>query len=220
MAVGGGRKRSINLGGASVTLGGLPTVPESVPLKAVTASRNSNASEMTSEAEPDGSTADLLKAVDGGGGGTRDSTTSSPMPPLRPQRQTTPPKPTIVGYEVAPDTDADSEASSAVASMVREFPQRAGKQPCDFYVKTGHCKFGDTCVNDHPPQYAVPLTVAMGLPLRPDQPICTFYIKHNQCKFGPVCRFHHPPLVPIYAGSLAAAAMEGEGGVEADTAAD
>ena len=30
------------------------------------------------------------------------------------------------------------------------FPQRPGAQVCDFYVKTGHCKFGDQCRFDHP----------------------------------------------------------------------
>jgi len=194
--------------------GGLPTVPEIIPFKGAAASRNSNASELAPEAESDGNAAEILQeeAV-GGSPGDVAAASSTPPPASRPPRRQTPRKPAVVGYEVDPD-------GATAASEVREFPQRPGKQPCDFYVKTGHCKFGDTCVNDHPPQYAVPLTATMGLPLRPDQLVCTFYIKHNQCKFGPVCRFHHPPLVPIYAGSLAAAALEGEAGIAETSAAD
>uniref|UniRef100_A0A383VZQ0 non-specific serine/threonine protein kinase n=1 Tax=Tetradesmus obliquus TaxID=3088 RepID=A0A383VZQ0_TETOB len=80
------------------------------------------------------------------------------------------------------------------------FPLRPGKQHCEFYTKTGHCKYGGDCVFDHPAEYAVALT-EQGLPYRPDQPICTFYQRTQQCKYGPACKFHHPKLVPIYAGS-------------------
>eukprot|EP00775_Hariotina_reticulata_P013052 gene13052-13179_t len=80
------------------------------------------------------------------------------------------------------------------------FPSRPGKQLCDFYSKTGHCKYGSDCVYDHPAEYAVQLTEE-GLPFRPGEPVCTFYYKTMQCKFGPSCKFHHPKLVPIYAGS-------------------
>ncbi|GAX84340.1 hypothetical protein CEUSTIGMA_g11762.t1, partial [Chlamydomonas eustigma] len=103
----------------------------------------------------------------------------------------------IVGYEVAA-----GDAAAAGPTWVREFPRRPGKQLCDFYVKTGHCKFGEVCVYDHPEQYKVLLST-MGLPLRPDQPLCAFYLKNNECKYGSACRFHHPLLVPVYAGSAA-----------------
>eukprot|EP00955_Chlamydomonas_euryale_P002142 23571-Chlamydomonas_euryale.AAC.1 len=52
----------------------------------------------------------------------------------------------IVGYE---------ESGEEVATTTPEFPQRPGRQLCDFYVKTGNCKFGADCVNDHPLEYAV-----------------------------------------------------------------
>lgn len=101
----------------------------------------------------------------------------------------------VVGYE--PDGEEGP-------THIVEFPRRAGKQVCDFYMKTGHCKFGEGCVFDHPEQYAVKLT-ALGLPLRPDMQVCTFYLKHNECRFGPACKFNHPNLKPIYAGSEAVA---------------
>jgi serine/threonine-protein kinase/endoribonuclease IRE1 len=30
------------------------------------------------------------------------------------------------------------------------FPSRPGREPCEFYMKTGRCKFGATCKFDHP----------------------------------------------------------------------
>lgn len=81
-----------------------------------------------------------------------------------------------------------------------DFPQRPGKQPCDFYTKTGYCRFQTSCCFDHPTEFAVPLT-ELELPYRPEQPICAFYLKAACCKFGPSCKFHHPKLVPVYAGS-------------------
>jgi len=100
----------------------------------------------------------------------------------------------IVGYE---------ESGEEVATTTPEFPQRPGRQLCDFYVKTGNCKFGADCVNDHPLEYAVPLTL-LGYPLRPGQPVCAFYLKNANCKYAASCRFHHPALRPIYAGTATA----------------
>jgi serine/threonine-protein kinase/endoribonuclease IRE1 len=99
--------------------------------------------------------------------------------------------PPVVGYSLAED---DEELH------LPSFPSRPGKQICDFFMKTGHCKYGIECVFDHPSEFAVQLT-KQGLPYRAGQPICTFYQKTQQCKFGPSCKFHHPKLLPIYAGS-------------------
>lgn len=84
-------------------------------------------------------------------------------------------------------------------------------QVCDFYAKTGHCKFGDGCVFDHPDDHAIKLT-RMGLPLRPEQQLCSFYLKNNECRFGASCKFHHPILRPIWAGANAPLAANGNGG--------
>jgi serine/threonine-protein kinase/endoribonuclease IRE1 len=97
----------------------------------------------------------------------------------------------VVGYALAEEEEP---------LFTPNFPLRPGKQHCEFYTKTGHCKYGHECVFDHPPEYAVALT-EQGLPYRPDQPVCTFYQRTQQCKYGPACKFHHPKLVPIYAGS-------------------
>jgi serine/threonine-protein kinase/endoribonuclease IRE1 len=70
----------------------------------------------------------------------------------------------VVGYEVAEGTETLTTPA---------YPSRPGKQHCDFFIKTGHCRFGGECVFDHPPKYGVQLTEA-GLPFRPGQPVCDF----------------------------------------------
>ncbi|KAG2484704.1 hypothetical protein HYH03_016532 [Edaphochlamys debaryana] len=123
------------------------------------------------------------------------TSTSATAPPPSPPPPPSPAPLVLVGYEPTGDDGA---------VHVREFPRRPGKQLCEFYSKTGHCKFGETCVFDHPETYAVLLTT-LGLPLRPGEPVCTFYLKNNECRFGPACKFHHPMLRPVFAGSAAGA---------------
>ena len=74
--------------------------------------------------------------------------------------------------------------------MAPLFPRRPGQPVCDFYTKTGHCKFGEGCKFDHPPHYMVQLNSA-GLPMRPGEPICSHYDKTGLCKYGPSCKFDH-----------------------------
>lgn len=107
----------------------------------------------------------------------------------------------VVGYEV----DGGEEPLHYAA-----FPRRAGQQPCDFYTKTGTCKYAQECCFDHPEEFAVPLTEQQ-LPYRAGEPVCAFYLKTQQCKFGAACKFHHPRLRAIYAGSAAAAAAAAAG---------
>lgn len=51
------------------------------------------------------------------------------------------------------------------------YPQRPGEPECQFYMKTGDCKFGSSCRYHHPLDWTVPNTnfslSPMGLPLRP-----------------------------------------------------
>ncbi|KAK9149941.1 hypothetical protein Syun_008250 [Stephania yunnanensis] len=86
------------------------------------------------------------------------------------------------------------------------YPQRPGQIECDFYMKTGECKFGERCKFHHPidrlaptplmakhsPQPNVKLTLA-GLPRREGAVSCPFYMKTGTCKYGVTCRFDHPP---------------------------
>uniref|UniRef100_A0ACD5VHB2 Uncharacterized protein n=1 Tax=Avena sativa TaxID=4498 RepID=A0ACD5VHB2_AVESA len=86
------------------------------------------------------------------------------------------------------------------------YPQRPGETVCDFYMKTGFCKFVERCKFHHPvdrsapdtpanlepSQQALTLTIA-GLPRREDADMCAFYMKKGTCKFGARCKFDHPP---------------------------
>ncbi|KAK7278287.1 hypothetical protein RJT34_23313 [Clitoria ternatea] len=76
------------------------------------------------------------------------------------------------------------------------FPERPGQPECQFYMKTGDCKFGTVCRFHHPHKRLIPapdcLLSPMGLPLRPGEPLCVFYSRYGICKFGPSCKFDHP----------------------------
>ena len=53
----------------------------------------------------------------------------------------------------APQSGALARAVAVVVlllSMLYGFCARAIPQVCDFFMKTGHCRFGDSCVFDHP----------------------------------------------------------------------
>ncbi|XP_058076504.1 zinc finger CCCH domain-containing protein 32-like isoform X3 [Magnolia sinica] len=86
------------------------------------------------------------------------------------------------------------------------FPQRPGQPECQFYMKTGYCKYGSSCRYHHPSERSMPKTTWAGLPLRPGAPPCTFYTQHGYCKFGLLCKFDHPMATLSYglsASSLA-----------------
>lgn len=77
------------------------------------------------------------------------------------------------------------------------FPERPGQPECQYYMKTGDCKFGMSCRFHHPKERAsaVPNCVLspLGLPLRHGVAACTFYMHYGMCKFGATCKFDHPP---------------------------
>ena len=78
-------------------------------------------------------------------------------------------------------------------SLLPLFPRRLGQPVCDFFSKTGHCRFGEGCRFDHPLQFAVRLNLQR-LPLRPGQVVCAHYARCGECKFGAACKWHHPAL--------------------------
>ncbi|KAG6485313.1 hypothetical protein ZIOFF_053847 [Zingiber officinale] len=88
------------------------------------------------------------------------------------------------------------------------FPERPDQPECQFYMKTGDCKFGAACKFNHPRERMVPppncLLSPLGLPLRPGEPLCIFYSRYGICKFGAHCKFNHPMATPmgLYAYSL------------------
>ncbi|RWR96954.1 zinc finger CCCH domain-containing protein 67 isoform X2 [Cinnamomum micranthum f. kanehirae] len=96
--------------------------------------------------------------------------------------------------------DLTKKADSSIRQhqpMVEEFPERPGQQECQFYMKTGNCKFKSACRYHHPKSRlsnspATCVLSSMGLPLRPDQMICMHYNRYGICKFGPACKYDHP----------------------------
>ncbi|XP_028790340.1 zinc finger CCCH domain-containing protein ZFN-like [Neltuma alba] len=82
------------------------------------------------------------------------------------------------------------------------FPERPGQPECQFYMKTGDCKFGAVCRFHHPRERLVPapdcVLSPIGLPLRPGEPLCVFYSRYGICKFGPSCKFDHPMGIFAY----------------------
>ncbi|XP_042514109.1 zinc finger CCCH domain-containing protein 37 isoform X2 [Macadamia integrifolia] len=97
-------------------------------------------------------------------------------------------------------------AQTALGMGPTIYPQRPGQIECDFYMKTGECKFGERCKFHHPIDRSAPtpsmakqvlqqnvkLTLA-GLPRREGAIICPFYMKTGTCKYSVTCRFDHPP---------------------------
>lgn len=75
-----------------------------------------------------------------------------------------------------------------------QYPQRPGEPDCRDFLRTGRCKYGDSCKYHHPIG-GVKATDPNEppFPIRPDEPICQYYLKNGTCKFGQTCKFHHPP---------------------------
>ncbi|KAF8084169.1 hypothetical protein N665_0730s0012 [Sinapis alba] len=73
-------------------------------------------------------------------------------------------------------------------------PQRPGQPECQYFMRTGDCKFGNSCRFHHPLEAASPKGVTLsniGLPLRPGTAQCSHFAQHGICKFGPACKFDH-----------------------------
>ncbi|KAF9600001.1 hypothetical protein IFM89_002474 [Coptis chinensis] len=78
---------------------------------------------------------------------------------------------------------------------VDEFPERPGQQECQYYVKTGDCKFKSSCRYHHPKARVSksPNLSPLGLPLRPDQLVCSHFSRYGICKYGAACKYDHSP---------------------------
>ncbi|CAA7044205.1 unnamed protein product [Microthlaspi erraticum] len=85
---------------------------------------------------------------------------------------------------------------TGVLQKEQTFPERPGEPECQYYLKTGDCKFGTSCKFHHPrdrvPPRANCVLSPIGLPLRPGVQRCTFYVQNGFCKFGSTCKFDHP----------------------------
>ncbi len=89
------------------------------------------------------------------------------------------------------------------------FPIRPNEPPCQYYLKHGTCKFGQTCKFNHPlsspklsgcnasgtsssPQFSSYMPEPTVLPQRPSEPDCIYYLRNGRCKYGASCKYHHP----------------------------
>lgn len=82
-----------------------------------------------------------------------------------------------------------------VSSQVEEYPERPGVPECDYFTRTGTCKYKSACRYHHPRNQAPKADCVlndMGLPLRPGRKICRHYEQLGICKFGHACLFDHP----------------------------
>eukprot|EP00579_Thalassiosira_antarctica_P025640 CAMPEP_0202006476 /NCGR_PEP_ID=MMETSP0905-20130828/11221_1 /ASSEMBLY_ACC=CAM_ASM_000554 /TAXON_ID=420261 /ORGANISM="Thalassiosira antarctica, Strain CCMP982" /LENGTH=621 /DNA_ID=CAMNT_0048564235 /DNA_START=184 /DNA_END=2049 /DNA_ORIENTATION=- len=100
--------------------------------------------------------------------------------------------------------------------MCTPYPQRPGEAECRDYLRTGRCKYGESCKYNHPPNVengggVKPIDPSEPLfPIRPMEPPCQYFLKHGTCKFGQSCKFNHPsgsPLADGSGGSLPAGRM-------------
>lgn len=64
-----------------------------------------------------------------------------------------------------------SVGRSSSGQKEQAYPERPGQPECQYYLRTGDCKFGSSCRYHHPPEWDTPKTNCvlspMGLPLRP-----------------------------------------------------
>eukprot|EP00397_Hematodinium_sp_SG-2012_P023052 GEMP01023925.1.p1 GENE.GEMP01023925.1~~GEMP01023925.1.p1 ORF type:complete len:395 (+),score=63.54 GEMP01023925.1:54-1238(+) len=102
------------------------------------------------------------------------------------------------------------------------FPIRPGVAVCQFFSKTGDCKFGPSCKWDHnetqggmmmmmntprPQMMAAPSGGApaginsLGLPIRPASQACPFFTKTGSCSYGESCKWDHPEEYCALAGN-------------------
>ncbi|CAI0431848.1 unnamed protein product [Linum tenue] len=89
-----------------------------------------------------------------------------------------------------------SVAISSSTQKEQTFPERPGEPECQYYLRTGDCKYGSSCRYHHPRDRVVPSTDSvlnpLGLPLRSGAQPCSFYLQNGYCKFGSSCKFDHP----------------------------
>lgn len=83
--------------------------------------------------------------------------------------------PTMPAYHVS-HLPLSTSVPSNVSHRDNKFPERPGQPECQFYMRTGDCKFGSTCKYHHPPDWSLSRTNCvlspLGFPLRPVGILC------------------------------------------------
>eukprot|EP00581_Thalassiosira_minuscula_P018837 CAMPEP_0183719176 /NCGR_PEP_ID=MMETSP0737-20130205/12232_1 /TAXON_ID=385413 /ORGANISM="Thalassiosira miniscula, Strain CCMP1093" /LENGTH=635 /DNA_ID=CAMNT_0025948883 /DNA_START=211 /DNA_END=2118 /DNA_ORIENTATION=+ len=91
--------------------------------------------------------------------------------------------------------------------MCTPYPLRPGEADCRDFLRTGRCKYGESCKYNHPPNVesgggVKPINPSEPLfPIRPTEPSCQYFLKHGTCKFGQSCKFNHPTGTSLGDGS-------------------
>ncbi|XP_052189363.1 zinc finger CCCH domain-containing protein 34 isoform X2 [Diospyros lotus] len=89
--------------------------------------------------------------------------------------------PSAPAYTGAYASLPSSAGPSSSSQKEQKFPERPGQPECQYYMKTGDCKYGSTCKYHHPPDWSTPSTnfalSPMGLPLRPGNAGCYLYFQ-------------------------------------------
>ncbi|KAK4779814.1 hypothetical protein SAY87_015920 [Trapa incisa] len=97
-----------------------------------------------------------------------------------------------VAYSPAPSPAGPSRGGQ----REHVFPERPNEPDCQYYMRTGDCKFGSSCRFNHPRDRLLQgsnfILSPLGLPLRPGVQPCSFYLQNGHCKFGSTCKFDHP----------------------------
>ncbi|XP_020595421.1 zinc finger CCCH domain-containing protein 12-like [Phalaenopsis equestris] len=105
--------------------------------------------------------------------------------------------PEVVGHTKTPKSKNKAQPSP---SYIENLPERPDQPDCQYYLRTGSCKYGSTCKYHHPKDRissAIGFLGPLGLPLRPGHAVCSFYSMYGTCRFGSACRFDHP-LISYY----------------------
>ncbi|KAJ8434415.1 hypothetical protein Cgig2_002617 [Carnegiea gigantea] len=128
------------------------------------------------------------------------SSYSGPLSPLSPGAQpaagagsvygVTPLSPAAPGAAGSYPHLPSSAGQSSAGTKDHKFPERPGEPECQYYMRTGNCKFGASCRYHHPPERAAstpaPILGPLGLPLRPvSLPFLSLFL----CYFTLVRRF-------------------------------
>mmetsp|Transcript_9058 Transcript_9058/g.11688 ORF Transcript_9058/g.11688 Transcript_9058/m.11688 type:complete len:103 (+) Transcript_9058:505-813(+) len=80
--------------------------------------------------------------------------------------------------------------NSNICNIATSLPQRVGEPDCRDYLRTGRCKYGESCKYHHPPNVQSGGGIASinpgepPFPIRPGEPSCQYFLKHGTCKFG------------------------------------
>ncbi|KAK9757013.1 hypothetical protein RND81_01G134800 [Saponaria officinalis] len=119
----------------------------------------------------------------------------------------TPLSPSTPGVAGSYPAFPSSLVQSGIPAKEHNFPERPGEPECQYYLKTGSCKFGTSCRYHHPPDRGAACFLGpLGLPLRPGTQPCTFYMQNGYCKFGTTCKFDHPVGLMKYSPSASSLA--------------